>query len=292
MLEYAGSYSPDTPTPSGQAGGGYGSDIATALLQVGGMIYNNAQQRRMQKKTIEANKEQARYAYSQEMEMMNRMNDYNSPASQMARFRDAGLNPNMIYGSGSGGAGNQSSIAKYNAPTLQYNQNPIVNVPEMLSMYQNFQMKQAQINNLKAQNDAIRQNTLTSAAQAGLTGAKTESEKESLRQALYTNPYQAGIIGNNARISEQRLLQEIQRVRLMSQSEQTAHLNQEYLRKNISGAQITNEQKQADLLYSKYRNAWMKMGITTSDNPFLRILTRMYNETGLDMDFVLGGWTD
>lgn len=30
----------------------------------------------------------------------NRENEYNSPASQMSRYRDAGLNPNLIYGEG------------------------------------------------------------------------------------------------------------------------------------------------------------------------------------------------
>lgn len=281
----------ETAPPPAQPTGG-GSDLVSTVLQLGGMIYNNAQQRRMQQKTIDANKEQARYAYSQEMEMMNRMNDYNNPAAQMQRYKDAGLNPNMIYGSGGGSSGNQTSIPKYNAPTLQYNMAPVANIPEMINMYQNFQMKQAQINNLKAQNDAIKQNTFTSAAQAGMLGVNTEQAKENLRQSQYTNPYQAGIIANNARMSEARLEQEWQRVKLMSQQEQTGYLNQQYLQKNITGAGIANEQKQADLLYSQYRNQWMKMGITTSDNPLLRIFTRMMNETGIDLGFIADGWND
>lgn len=30
-------------------------------------------------------------------------NEYNSPTSQMARLREAGLNPNLVYGNGAGG---------------------------------------------------------------------------------------------------------------------------------------------------------------------------------------------
>lgn len=284
--------SPDSPTPAEPSGGYGGSNIATALLQVGGMIYNNAQQRRMQQKTIDANKEQAKYAYSQELEMMNRMNDYNSPAAQMQRYKNAGLNPNMIYGSGGGSSGNQASIPKYNAPTLQYNMNPIVQIPEMISMYQDFSMKQAQINNLKAQNDSIRQNTMTSAMQAGLTSVKTKQGEEALRQSIYTNPYQASIIANQARGSEAELRQKWQQLKLMSQQEQTAYLNQQYLEKQITGAGIENERKQTEVLYNQYRNQWMKMGITTSDNPLLRIFTRMMNETGIDLGFITDGWND
>lgn len=45
-----------------------------------------------------------------------RMLDYNSPAMQMARFRAAGLNPNLIYSQGN--AGNQASPVEFGAPDV------------------------------------------------------------------------------------------------------------------------------------------------------------------------------
>lgn len=42
------------------------------------------------------------------LENWRRQNEYNSPAKQMQRFKEAGLNPNLIYGQGS--AGNASNI--------------------------------------------------------------------------------------------------------------------------------------------------------------------------------------
>lgn len=44
------------------------------------------------------------------LDMWNRENAYNTPAAQMARFKDAGLNPNLIYGNGSASAGNAGSV--------------------------------------------------------------------------------------------------------------------------------------------------------------------------------------
>lgn len=41
--------------------------------------------------------------------------EYNSPANQMARYRAAGLNPNVIYGAGGVSAGNASTQAPYQA---------------------------------------------------------------------------------------------------------------------------------------------------------------------------------
>lgn len=64
------------------------------------------------------NKEMARYQYDLQNEQIRAQNEYNSPVQQMARYQEAGLNPNLIYGSGSASAGNQSGIAQYNAPQM------------------------------------------------------------------------------------------------------------------------------------------------------------------------------
>lgn len=55
------------------------------------------------------------------VEDWNKQNAYNAPAAQMQRFKDAGLNPNLIYGQGN--AGNATPVrstdsARTNAPQL------------------------------------------------------------------------------------------------------------------------------------------------------------------------------
>lgn len=40
-------------------------------------------------------------------------NAYNTPTEQMRRYQAAGLSPNLIYGSGSGSSGNQTSLGDY-----------------------------------------------------------------------------------------------------------------------------------------------------------------------------------
>lgn len=101
-------------------------------------------------KTIEANKELAEYAYSKDVEMWNNANSYNSPEAQMQRLKEAGLNPNLVYGTGA--VGNSSaSLPHYQAPNQQYNYRPSVNLPAMLNMFQDFRLRQAQIDNVRAQ---------------------------------------------------------------------------------------------------------------------------------------------
>lgn len=61
-------------------------------------------------------------AYDREMEIMQYQNQYNSPIAQMERYKQAGLNPNLIYGSGSVSAGNMSSTPSYKpAPQVMDN---------------------------------------------------------------------------------------------------------------------------------------------------------------------------
>lgn len=84
-------------------------------------------------KTIQANKSMAEYSYSKDLEMWNRQNEYNTPQAQMSRFKEAGLNPNLIYGKGN--PGNATVLPKYNVPKLEYN----YQVPDILNIIQGLQ---------------------------------------------------------------------------------------------------------------------------------------------------------
>lgn len=81
----------------------------------------------MQAKTNRMNRQLTKYGYEQEKQMIREQNEYNTPVNQMKRFKEAGLNPNLIYGQGT--PGNQSQIAKYHAPRQeapQFDANPVI----------------------------------------------------------------------------------------------------------------------------------------------------------------------
>lgn len=142
--------------------GNFLQSIAPGIPLVGGLIQSfmqGGQSRRNTDRTIAENRRQADLAYQRDMQMWNMNNEYNSPQMQMERLKAAGLNPNLVYGSG-GVSGNSSapSMPKYNAPTAQYNYSPMVDIPSSIAMYQDMQVKQAQYDNLREQNKVIRQN--------------------------------------------------------------------------------------------------------------------------------------
>lgn len=66
-----------------------------------------------QSKQNKANRAIAEFQANANRQSLREQLEYNSPKSQMTRFQEAGLNPNLIYGNGSASAGNQSAPLTY-----------------------------------------------------------------------------------------------------------------------------------------------------------------------------------
>lgn len=87
-----------------------GISAASGMLSAGGNIISTLLANR-------ANRKLAEYSYEQQRQMIREQNEYNSPLNQMARYKEAGLNPNLMFGNIENG--NQAQLAKYDAPTMQ-----------------------------------------------------------------------------------------------------------------------------------------------------------------------------
>lgn len=87
------------------------ASLITALGSVAGSAINAYSQHR----TNAVNRQQAEYAFRQQMHAVNRQNEYNSPAQQVLRMKAAGLNPALAYGADGAMVGNQADVPAYNA---------------------------------------------------------------------------------------------------------------------------------------------------------------------------------
>lgn len=112
--------------------------------------------------------------YADNIGLWNMQNQYNLPSAQMQRYKDAGLNPNLIYGQ-------TNTAGSLSAPTPQTPQfqNPrfgdaIQNtaVSSLEQMY-NLEMKAAQVDNAKAQNNVLINEALEKVARIADTRATT-----------------------------------------------------------------------------------------------------------------------
>ncbi|MDV3547376.1 hypothetical protein CMU66_02490 [Elizabethkingia anophelis] len=106
------------------------------------------------------------------LDMWNKNNEYNTPLAQMQRLKEAGLNPNLMYGQGT--TGNSSAPAKADGrqPT-QYDFMPA------MQMYQQMRMNESQRQLQKSQ-------TELNHAQAAKTQAETDSTKASTQNTQDT----------------------------------------------------------------------------------------------------------
>lgn len=94
-----------------QGGGGMWGQVAGAILSTGANMVGKGGPKRQYKynKKLaefqnELNRANAEWAFQKELELRNYQAEYDAPKQQMARFKDAGLNPNLIYGQGSPGS--------------------------------------------------------------------------------------------------------------------------------------------------------------------------------------------
>jgi ribosomal protein L25 (general stress protein Ctc) len=174
-----------------------GFNMATAGL-------NNIFNRRAQNRQWRENRRQAEVAYGRDLEMWNRQtawnremwdlqNEYNLPSAQMDRLRKAGLNPNLMYGNasagGQAGAIQQATMPKYQSARANYSYVP-AQVPQILGMYQDFKLKNAQMDLLKEQAITAREKGLTEAAlRSGKRIGLTHSNAIKYSQAKYAQAF-------------------------------------------------------------------------------------------------------
>ncbi len=105
-----------------------------------------------QKSANKTNLKLAEQARKHDIAMWKAQNEYNTPAMQMQRLKEAGLNPNLVYGSGAGQT-TAGAPMKAPVPTVDNELASLaqMSITPMISLYQDWQVKKAQIDNLEAE---------------------------------------------------------------------------------------------------------------------------------------------
>lgn len=113
-------------------------------------------------------------------------NLYNSPAEQMRRLREAGLNPNLVYGHG---AATVESAPVRSASVESWNPKaPQFDTAAISAGYFDAQVKQAQVDNIKAQTTLAGIEGLLKTAQTiGTEASTSETRQRTQREAIQTD---------------------------------------------------------------------------------------------------------
>lgn len=136
--------------------GGSTNSVGRGLLETG---FNVASSLTGGLSNLITDKLQNQYAYNRELEMWNRSNEYNKPIHQMERLREAGLNPNLVYGNSSV-TGNtvQSSTPSYQPAHGQFDFGKI-NAIATMNQFKTTELQQELLEKQSQQIDANIMNT-------------------------------------------------------------------------------------------------------------------------------------
>jgi hypothetical protein len=121
-----------------------------------------------------------------QIDLWNMNNKYNHPSSQMARLREAGLNPNLVYGGSVQGATGQST----SAPTVA--KEAPIKIGNPLETYANAKQQTLTTDNLRAQNTVLLNdaalkaaNTLKTMNESGIKGLEKNLMEKTLEDQIF-----------------------------------------------------------------------------------------------------------
>lgn len=226
-----------------------------------------------QKSANKTNLELAKQGREHDVNMWNQQNAYNTPSMQMQRLKEAGLNPNLIYGSGNASAGNADAAKQAQVPTVSNEMASFAQASMIptLSLYNDWQVKKAQIANINAEtqskvydneikshiipfaegNAQLQSHTL--AGRAELLRAQSRTANQSYKELLNTE-------SPRTQLHQSRLNESNERVN--------------YLRQTTKQKMIQNEMEEK---FKQY-------GVTTSDNLLLRLLAPIIGKSASGMN--------
>ena len=141
---------------------------ASGLIQSG---VNAIFQSQQNKKNRKFSREMYDLQHQHSIENWHRENEYNSPQAQMRRLSDAGLSPHLVYGKGATATGGSIDSASAHNPNTAA---PRLSGFDVLGKYMDFQMRQAQVNNLRTQNTVMLEDAKLRSAQTADTLASAQ----------------------------------------------------------------------------------------------------------------------
>lgn len=218
-------------------------------------------------------------------------NAYNDPSAQMNRLGDAGLNPHLMYGSGSNAAsGNASPIATHSAPSYTprvQNYNEISQVGNLaansLNLIYDIQQKKANI----ALTDAQAKATLANSANREFMNRfNTPEYEEAMKQALPRNAmsdmsYKQGSldIQNLDRMTKEATTQTAREMAgLFENGERGANLFIQKYTQDLKNAVLLNDGMRYQNELKKLELDLNRKGIQKNDPIYMRIIGRILTD--------------
>lgn len=248
--------------------------VAGALIGAGSSLLGSVFGSSSSRANYHRNKKLARYQHDLNMEGWREQNAYNTPAMQMQRYREAGLNPHMVAGSGT--SGNAESTPQYQAPSGNIeNHFPKDLFQNALGTYFDIKTKDSQNKILQEQIRSARAQADVDEIQAATQGMDYRQRKEHDKD--YRDPYGGKALSKYSQDYKGRELDnmikaltfDIKKYDLDDKPNQMK-FNQKEQEAKIKAMGLENRFKQ-------YRNELAADGLTFTSNEWAVLINRIIN---------------
>lgn len=210
-------------------------------------------------------------------------NDYNSPQEQMKRLQAAGLNPNLVYGTGAV-ANNSSGVNSVSKEAFK-KVAPKLDLDTPVQGYFDTQMKTAQLDNLKTQNTVLFEESLLKRAQRDAlefgTGYKKKAEPYTLEELIHRKNKTAAEA--DIKESESRILHNLENINYETAAEKLTKIRLENAKTSADTDRIKqgyrNLIKSGELQQLEIEQR--RKGISASDPIYFRVLGRLLEKYGI-----------
>lgn len=233
-----------------------------------GSLWQNWRTREANERMNERNIALAREQMNWNESMWNKQNAYNHPIQQMQRLKGAGLNPHLIYGTGTQGAvGNAGDVKGYDRADVKSTHEGV----RAFSDYMNFRGIQAQINNADAIAEAKKQEAIKTATESAILGKRLGKEDEFLNANL------EGLTLRNQKT-------DLENKNLEVQFEIANKTKQQKIKRasaELEGIIRANKGKTLENKIREFETNLNKRGLTKSDDKLLRWYFTNYGDKDL-----------
>lgn len=225
---------------------------------------------------------QNRKARQHQEYMYDKQNAYNTPMAQMQRFKDAGLNPHLIYGQGnSGNAGAPPPVTTQEAPKM--------NFMDITSNYVAQKRQQTEIDNLEKARQVMEADRIlkgASTVNALSASAKTDQERHQAEMLFDTvaaqqklNLHNSQLAGQKTEVDIQKTRSDIDAVKASTKLTEAQKLNVEQSiresQQRIQNLKKDASSKDRDIIIKDLDIQLKRNGIQPSDPLYQRVIGRV-----------------
>lgn len=256
--------------------------LAAAIPAIGSVVgagINAWSQGRQNRRSQDFSREMYDRQYNDNLEFWRMQNDYNHPSAQAKRLQEAGLNKSLMYGNSASG-GNAGPISTPDVQSAQFKSPDlggiVTGAMQNVLAYQDVRIKQAQHDNLRAQNQQILESTLLTKA-----NRITEDSQRGIKTKQITTDVADKIQSGSLRVNQNT--RENQRInnetRKLEADLKSAVLRDENLKMNTKAASARIDQILKSTEYLQLKKEMLEMGVNTSDPLFVRIIQQIISQS-------------